>query len=158
MLAGFTFILACQGLQAQQHPPRPVRIDVTTQTLSFGAFYTGVAGGSIIIDPSGVRTSTGGVILLNMGYSFSSALFEVHAHPGTIISILNGPDAVLTGSSGGTMTMHPGASNPVSPFVVTTNFNIPVNLYIGGTLNVGPPASNPPGNYTGTFSITLVQE
>lgn len=142
----------------QQHPPRPVRIDVTAQSLSFGAFYHGATGGTVIVDQFNVRTATGSVVLLNLGIPFSSALFEVHAHPGTIISILNGPDAVLTGSPSGSMTLHIGNSSPASPFVATSNFNVAIQLTIGGTLIVGSPAANPPGTYTGTFNITLVQE
>jgi hypothetical protein len=150
--------LLSQYVSAQPHPPRPVKINPTSQMLSFGAFYQGAAGGSITITPSGTRSASGSVVLLNLGYIYSSALFEVHALPGTVISILNGPDAVLSRAGGGTMTLHIGSSSPASPFVATLNFNVAIQLYIGGTLTVGPPAANPPGSYTGTFNITLVQE
>lgn len=143
---------------AQEPPPRPIRIDPTAQGLSFGAFYHGTAGGTVIIEPSGTRFSTGDVVLLGLGYPFSAALFEVHAHPGTVISILNGPDATLTGTPSGSMTLHIGSSDPASPFVSTVHFNVAIPLYIGGTLTVGNSAANPPGSYTGTFDITLVRE
>lgn len=146
------------SLKAQEPPPRPIRIDPTAQVLGFGAFYEGASGGSVIIDPSGSRSATGDVVLLGLGYPFSPALFEVHAHPGTVISILNGPDAVLTGVPAGSMTLHIGSSQPTSPFVSTVHFSIAIPLYIGGTLTVGSPAANPPGDYTGTFEITLVRE
>jgi hypothetical protein len=145
-------------LKAQEPPPRPIRIDVTAQGLSFGAFYHGAVGGTVVILPSGSRSATGDVVLLGLGYPFSAALFQVHAHPGTVISILNGPDAVLTGIPSGTMTLHIGSSNPSSPFVSNVNFNIGIPLYIGGTLTVGNSGANPPGSYTGTFDITLVRE
>jgi len=145
-------------LKAQEPPPRPIRIDVTAQGLSFGAFYHGAVGGSVVILPSGSRSATGDVVLLGLGFPFSAALFEVHAHPGTVISILNGPDAVLTGIPSGTMTLHIGSSNPSSPFVSNVHFNIAIPLYIGGNLTVGNSAANPPGSYTGTFDITLVRE
>jgi hypothetical protein len=145
-------------LKAQEPPPRPIRIDVTAQGLSFGAFYHGAVGGTVVILPSGSRSATGDVVLLGLGYPFSAALFQVHANPGTVISILNGPDAVLTGIPSGTMTLHIGSSNPSSPFVSNVNFNIGIPLYIGGTLTVGNSAANPPGSYTGTFDITLVRE
>src|SRR5512135_3690086 len=141
-------------LAGQQNPPRPVRIDVTAQSLSFGAFYNGASGGTVIVDQFSVRTATGSVVLLNLGIPFSAVLFEVHAHPGTIISILNGPDAILTGTPSGSMSLHLGNSNPASPFVATSNFNVAIQLTIGGTLTVGPPVANPPGTYTGTFNIT----
>jgi hypothetical protein len=145
-------------LKAQEPPPRPIRIDVTAQGLSFGAFYHGAVGGTVVILPSGSRSATGDVVLLGLGYPFSAALFQVHANRGTVISILNGPDAVLTGIPAGTMTLHIGSSNPSSPFVSNVNFNIAIPLYIGGTLTVGNSAANPPGSYTGTFYITLVRE
>ena len=145
-------------LKAQEPPPRPILIDVTAQGLSFGAFYHGAVGGTVVILPSGSRSVTGDVVLLGLGYPFSAALFQVHANPGTVISILNGPDAVLTGIPSGTMTLHIGGSNPSSPFVSNVNYNIAIPLYIGGTLTVGNSAANPPGSYTGTFDITLVRE
>jgi len=145
------------NLKAQELPPRPIRITATSQYLSFGAFYQGATGGSVIIDPSGSRAATGDVILLGFN-PFSAALFDVHAHPGTVLSILNGPDAILTGIPTGSMTLHVGNSIPASPFVSTVQFNVTIHLYIGGTLTVGSPAANPPGDYSGTFEITLVRE
>jgi hypothetical protein len=143
---------------AQEPPPRPIRINATAQILGFGAFYHGATGGTVIIDPSGVRSSTGDVILVGLGYPYSAALFEVHAHPGTVISILNGPDVFLAGTPSGSMSLHIGSSNPASTFVSNVHFNIAIPLYIGGTLTVGNSAANPPGSYTGTFDITLVRE
>ncbi|HUS86910.1 MAG TPA: DUF4402 domain-containing protein [Bacteroidales bacterium] len=153
-------ILLALSLEAmsQEPPPRPIRIDATAQFLSFGAFYHGAIGGSVIIDPSGSRSSTGDVVLLGLGYPFSAAMFEVHANPGTVISILNGPDVSLPGTPSGSMTLHIGSSSPASPFVSTVLFDVAIPLYIGGTLTVGNSAANPPGSYSGTFDITLVQE
>jgi hypothetical protein len=145
-------------LKAQEPPPRPIRINETAQTLRFGAFYLGASGGTVIIDPSSSRTSTGDVVLLGLGYPFSAALFEVHAHRGTVVGILFGPAVTLTGTPSGSMTLRIDSSNPTSPFVSTVNFNIAIPLYIGGTLTVGNSVANPPGSYTGTFSITIVRE
>ncbi|NSW95840.1 MAG: DUF4402 domain-containing protein, partial [Bacteroidales bacterium] len=59
------FLLLCflsvADANAQEPPPRPIRIDLV-QNLSFGAFYQGPSGGSITIDPTGTRSSTGDVI------------------------------------------------------------------------------------------------
>ena len=145
-------------LKAQEPPPRPIRITATAQGLSFGAFYHGASGGTVVITPAGARSSTGDVVLLSLGFPFSAALFQVRANRGTVISILNGPDAVLSGIPSGTMTLHIGSSNPSSPFVSNVNYNVPILLYIGGTLTVGNSASNPPGSYTGTFDVTIVRE
>jgi hypothetical protein len=149
---------ATSGLKAQEPPPRPIRINATAQGLSFGAFYHGASGGTITINPSGIRTSTGDIVLLNLGFTYTAALFEVHAHPGTVISVVNGLDATLSGTPSGTMTLHIGDSNPASPFVSNVQFNVAIPLYIGGILTVGNSAANPPGSYTGTFEITIVRE
>lgn len=145
-------------LKAQEPPPRPIRIDVTAQGLSFGAFYHGAAGGTITINPAGARSSTGDVVLLGLGYPFSAALFQVRASAGTVIAILNSPDVLIFGIPSGSMNLHIGSSNPTSPFVSTVPYTIPIPLYIGGTLTVGNSAANPPGSYTGTFDITIVRE
>jgi hypothetical protein len=152
ILSGF------KGLIAQEPPPRPIRITPTAQILSFGAFYQGLAGGSVTVLPDNSRLAAGNIVLLGLGYPVSAAMFEVHAHPGTVISILNGPPTLLSGTPAGSMLLTVGGSDPASPFVSTVHFNVPIYLYIGGILTVGSPAANPPGSYTGTFYITLVRE
>lgn len=157
ILLGLIYSLSSE-LKAQEPPPRPIRINATAQGLSFGAFYHGASGGTVVITPAGARSSTGDVVLLSLGIPFSAALFQVHAHRGTVISILNGPDTILSGTPSGTMTLHIGSSNPSSPFVSTVNFNVAIPLYIGGILTVGNSAANPPGSYTGSFDVTIVRE
>jgi hypothetical protein len=140
---------------AQEHPPRPMQVS-TTQNLSFGAFIQGTLGGKVIIDPQGSRTVTGDLIPANMGYSYYPAIFQVDAIPGSIISIVFGPDAILNGNNGGTLTLHVDTSLPSSPFINSTNATTQVR--IGGTLNVSNSIANPAGNYIGSFSITFVQQ
>jgi hypothetical protein len=129
-----------------------------SQNLSFGAFYQGNSGGSVIISTSGARSSTGDVVLLNMGYSFSSVLYDVVANPGTLVTISNGANATLAGSNGGSMTLIIGGASPTSPFIITTTPPTSTQVSIGGTLNVGNPAANPPGIYSGTFNVTFIQQ
>jgi hypothetical protein len=159
----FPFVLLISFLSTieifgQEPPPRPITITVSPQGLSFGAFTHGALGGSVIIDPDGTRTSTGDVVLLNLGFTYTSALYEIDANPGTVISVLYGPGTTLAGSGGGTMVLTIGSSLPASPFVTTAVPPAKTSFYLGGTLSVGNPASNPPGNYTGTFLITFNQE
>lgn len=157
MITG-TILALTQSAFAQEPPPRPIRINPTAQILSFGAFYHGSSGGTVTIDPSGSRTATGDVVLLGMGYSYSPAMFEVHAHRGTVISILAGPPVNLPGSNGGSIQLVIGSTIPGPTFVSTVNFNVAIPLYVGGTISAGSPAANPPGTYSGTFNITLVRE
>lgn len=159
VLWSFLCIMATSIIHGQELPPRPITVTVSlSQNLNFGAFYHGTIGGSVIIYESGARSSTGDIVLLTMGYSFSTGLYDVVANPGTVVSILNGPDAILTGSNGGTMILQLGETNPSSPFIITTMPPSATQLRIGGTLIVGNPLLNPAGNYGGTFDITLVQE
>jgi hypothetical protein len=148
-----------QGVPTDSLPGDPANISVyTVQNMHFGAFSQGAIGGSIILSPLGTRTATGDIVLLNMGTAYYQAIFEVEAIVGTVISILNGPNATLTGSNGGTMSMSIGSSSPGSPFVNVLQPPNRTPVYIGGTLIVGSPAANPPGTYSGTFYITFNQE
>ncbi len=142
----------------QEPPPRPVVVTVTAQTLSFGAFTHGASGGTVTISSGGIRTATGDIILLGLGYPYSTTLYEIVANPGTIISILNGPDVVLPGSNGGSITLSIGNSDPASPFVTTVVPPLSTYLNIGGTITVGNSAANPPGSFSGTYDITFIQE
>lgn len=144
---------------AQVQPPRPLSVFVNpAQPLSFGAFYQGPIGGSVTVSPTGSRSSTGDVVQAGFGYTFSPAMFEVEGLPGTIVSILNGPDVTLTGSNGGSLLLHIGASGPSNPFILTTTPPSRTVVNIGGTLTVGAPAANPPGSYNGTFTITFIEQ
>lgn len=146
-----------QEIMAQEPPPRPVDITVVQQ-LGFGAFAHGAVGGIVTVSSTGSRSASGDIILLNMGYFFSAAVFKLSANQGTVISLLTGPDVVLPGSNGGSVKLHIENSNPVSPFIITADPPASTQLSIGGKLIVGNSSSNPPGNYSGTFNITLIQE
>jgi len=140
---------------AQEEPPKPIKVTASlVQNLNFGTFcYGNGSGTSVIIYPEGSRSFTGNIILISS--SFSAALYNVEAIPGTLITIVNGPDAILTGSNGGSMTLRIGNSYPQSPFIAT---GANTSVTIGGTLIVGTSAANPPGIYGGTFSVTFIQE
>jgi hypothetical protein len=131
----------------------------TIQNLSFGAFSQGASGGSITVLNTGITTTSGTVMTVNLGGNHlpAQAIFEIEAPRGTIISISNGPDALLKGSNGGTMSLQLGVSDPATPFNVT-NPSGRTLINLGGKLTIGVPASNPPGTYNGTFYITFHNE
>lgn len=146
-------------LKAQEQPPRPVIITANpSQPLAFGAFSPGASGGTVTVSPGGTRTAGGSVVLLSLGYAYTPAMFYIRANPGTVLSVLVPPPAILTGSGGGTLTLQVNGSLPASPFVTTLPWPQQTTLLIGGTLTIGNIASNPPGTYTGTYSITLIRE
>lgn len=150
-------LIVSQEVKAQEPPPRPISVTWTGQNLSFGAFYQGASGGSVIINSAGGRSFSGDVVLLNMGYLFTTALFNVVANPGTVISLLK-PTSTLTDGSGHSLTLTIDETYPVSPFVTTLPLTSVTPVNIGGILYVGSSAANPPGNYTGTFDMTFIQE
>jgi hypothetical protein len=156
LLTVVSLMFFSKEINGQEPPPRPIEVTVTSQELSFGAFTYATITGTVTVTPTGSRSGSG-VVLLNIGTP-AAALFNIVANTGTLITILNGPDATLTGSSGGTMTLQIGTSDPASPFVTTNIYPDPTLLYIGGTLTVGNSVTSPPGNYSGTFDLTFSQD
>jgi len=151
-------LLIYVSVSAQEMPPRPITVTViTSQNLSFGNFAQGALGGTVSVSSSGMRSWSGNIVLLNGG-SVSPALFDVVANPGTLITIVNGSDVSLNGNNGGTLTLHIGTSSTGSPFITAAARPSPTHVYIGGTLTVGNPGANPPGDYSGTFQVTFVQQ
>jgi len=157
---GVMILFCCQlKVNAQAPPPRPFTVTANPSLgLRFGAFYVTSSGGTVVIDAYGSRTSTGGVVLASLGFGYGAANFEIQANPGTIISIMNGPDATLTGSAGGTLTVHLGACSPSSPFITSVTWPSYTSVNIGGTLTVGSSSANPTGTYSGSINVTFVRE
>jgi len=147
-------------INAQPLPPRPVVITVNhSQPLAFGAFIPGAAGGTVTVSPDGsTRSSTGTVILVNMGFIYTPAMFYVRANPGTVISLLSGPPSIISGSNGGTLSLQTDDTFPASPLVTQVPYQQQTIVLVGGTLIVGNIGSNPPGSYSGTIDVTFVQE
>ena len=128
------------------------------QNFNFGSFYQGSSGGTVDISAGGTRSASGDIILINSGFSYSQAVFEIEAPEGSIISIVQGADITLSGSNGGTITLQVGNSDPASPFVTTAIVPARTLVQIGGKLLIGSSSTSPPGNYNGSFSITFHQE
>lgn len=140
-------------------PKDPGRISVySIQNLNFGSIYQGSSGGTVIVSPNGARSVTGSVVAINQGSAVFPAIFELEAPAGVLITIQNGADVPLAGSNGGTMSLHLGTSNPVSPFTSMVAPPGRMQVTIGGTLTVGNSTTSKPGNYNGTFSIIFFQQ
>lgn len=139
-------------------PPRPIKVNVTSQNLSFGAFTFGAFGGTVTVSEAGVRSATGDVILLGLGYMSTSCMILIEANPGTIISMIYSNVGPLTNGTGGSMALQIIGSSPQPPFVTEAIPPLTTPLYIGGRLTVGNAVTNPPGSYNGTFDIVFNQE
>ena len=164
MLMGLLLLCSSLITDAQEPPPRPITVSVNpAQGLMFGAFFQGLAGGTVVLSPDGSRSVSGDLVQANLGVPFSPAIFEVDANPGTVIAIMNGPDVPLTGSNGGSLSLHIGSAsigsqNNVTQFVSTIIPPAQTQVRIGGTLTVGDKLHNPAGQYSGTFSVIFIQQ
>jgi len=154
LLVGFSEVLYSQSTPFP--PPRQIEV-FATQPLSFGDFFTGSSGGTVIVSPSGARTATGTVMLAS-GFG-EQAIFEVSLLPGRQVSIMLGPTAVLTRVGGSEqMTVTIGPTDKGTSFVTNAGHPFRNPVQVGGTLNVGSMASNPAGQYVGFITVTFIQE
>jgi len=144
---------------AQENPPIPIQVEVrTARYLNFGTFTVGVSGGTVIVSPDGLRNPTGDVVLLNLGPTVTSALFEVTANPGTLVTISHPPSFMLTGTSGDQIVLKDLTYNENKTFITTAQSTSINEIKIGGTLQLGTINSNRAGSYSGTIDITFIQQ
>jgi hypothetical protein len=161
VIFGLIFTLFNFTSKAQENPPIPVQVKVNTaQNLNFGSFTTGINGGTVTVTSGSNRIlPTGDIVLLNMGQPVSAALFDVTANPGTIIQIQPQSSISLTGSNGGSITLNIDSYSTGQTFITTANPPFDTNpVFVGGTLTVGNSTISPPGQYTGDFTLTFIQE
>jgi hypothetical protein len=135
-----------------------------TRGLDFGRFVAG-SGGTIILSPSGLRSRTGGVILLNSPNAsqaaFSASQTTLDAGRGS----LRAPAAtaattavIVSVPANGATHLTNGANSMAVGDFVTPDALLAVgsggaSLAVGATLVVAP--NQPPGNYSGTFSVIV---
>lgn len=157
-VAFFLFIITMSSLSLPvygqpEHPPRPVSIVVSViQYLNFGSFYHYGTGGSVTINSTGSRSLSGDVVPFTG--SFSAGLVTISGNKGTVVSLIIAPATLNMGLN--FMRLDDFTTDPVS-VILTADSPATTSVSIGGTLYVGE-SSNPPGNYSGIFSITVMQE
>ncbi len=159
VIFGLIFTLFSFYAKAQENPPIPVQVQVSTaQFLNFGDFIVGSGIGTVTINSNGSRSNTGDTYLLNIGATPSAALFDVTANPGTIIQIQPQSSITLDGSNGGSMTLNIDGYSTGQTFISTASPPSVNSVYVGGTLTSGGSSANPPGQYTGNFTLTFIQQ
>jgi len=146
------FVIFCQ-----ERPPKPITITVSAQQhLEFGTVIQTGTSGTVYISKSGSRSVSGSVYEKSSIYT--PALFIVTALPGTLITI-----STITSS---------GLKNGLNTLPLAFDINLDTStgsqficgmtgstsVYVGGTLTVNSLIANPAGPYTGTFTITFIQQ
>lgn len=133
---------------------------VKTDDLDFGSLIGGTAGGTVTINPvTNARTTTGGVTPAGSGAH--RAAFQ--GTGGILFITVTGSNSVtLTRTGGGAapmtatltraMTTSGGGITLLGPSVTLLPSGVQT-YYVGGTLTV--PANQPPGDYSGTFQLTV---
>lgn len=123
------------------------------RSLDFGRFVAGT-GGTVTVSPLGVRSRTGGVILLNSPNAGQAGFNVGKSDSG------NGDKAIIISvPSNGSTRLDSGAhSMAVDSFVnnPASLVSVPVGgtpLSVGATLVVAP--NQPAGTYTGSFALTV---
>jgi hypothetical protein len=124
-----------------------------TRGLDFGRFVA-ATGGTVIVNPTGGRSWTGGVILLNSPTA-NPATFTVSkggnggGGKAIIISLpANGSTRLTSGSN--SMAVNAFTSSPATLTVLTSTGTM---LSVGASLTVA--ANQPPGSYSGSFPLIV---
>jgi hypothetical protein len=157
-LLAFVLVLTPCAASAQQ-----VALS-NTRGLDFGRFVAG-SGGTIVLSPSGLRSRTGGVILLNSPSAGQAAFSATQStldtgrgRPGTTAATATSTAVIVSVPANGATYLTSGANSMAVGDFVTQDALLAVgsggaSLAVGATLVVAP--NQPPGNYSGTFSVIV---
>lgn len=132
---------------------------ISVENLDFGRVIRGTTAGTVTIAPTGVRTSTGGITLIDTG--FQAARFAGMGSNNQRVDVSLGANSILITGPGAPMRVRTFVIGSTPTAVLTTTprrFRItsPSGIFVfpvGATLEVG--ANQTPGTYTGTWTITL---
>lgn len=143
-------LAASAGAPAEAVVVSPLAL-VNTEDLDFGTIVRGATAGTVTINANtGARTVTGGAVAA--GGTPRRAEFVGVGRPGILSFVSVGPAPTLSNGTGGTMAttlaIEGGGGLILFPGAGVQTFRV------GGTLSVG--ANQQEGNYTGTFTMTVV--
>ncbi len=122
------------------------------QDLNFGGIIpSAIISGTMDLSPSGVVSTTGGVTS-RPSSGYTPAAYTISGVPGASFSVTLAPSIVTLYSARGSLTVGDFVrSGPTT--VLLDNNNGLAYFFIGATLFVN--AGQLPGNYTGTFDVTV---
>ena len=129
---------------------------LNTAPLDFGGIIP-VGGGTVTINAqTGARTSTGVVLA---GGTPSNARFISTGTPNRVVTIALSPSPIVITNGAASMSINQlrvsvngGGQQPFGPNANLGPLGV-INYHIGGRLNVAP--NQAPGQYTGSFSLTM---
>lgn len=141
-------------------PPSPTNCDANlvisqTQGLHFGSFSvtTGGGGGTIVIDPTGLRSTPSPGITLISTDAGNAATFSMTTTPYNC----NGRALATVSAVSASGLTGPGTSMALDTFVMIPAaggaFDSAVPLQLGATLHVAD--GQTPGNYSGVYTLTV---
>ncbi|MEN8169275.1 MAG: DUF4402 domain-containing protein [Pseudomonadota bacterium] len=126
-------------------------ISVATRNgLGFGDISSSAVAGTVIMTPSGSRSTTGGTTI-NSAIAGSAAAFDIAGDANASYSITLPASVVLSDASSNIMVVDNYTSSPTLGGVLDGSGQ--QTLYVGATLNVG--SNQPFGAYTGLISVTV---
>lgn len=133
------------------HAANKVGVVTNTRGLSFGRFAANT-GGNIILTTAGVRSKTGGVILMSGGTITSASYSLTETGTGKAlawgnITLPTTPVPITSGAN--SMSLTAFTSDPAGT-VLGTGRTV---VLVGATLAVA--SNQAPGNYTGSFNVTV---
>ena len=123
--------------------------------LNFGSMSAGAAGGTVVINTAGARSTTGSVVGVTGAGLISQGVFYVNGSTGLPIDITVTSPAFTLTNGGDTMTVNnfnllTNAGGNSGTITLAAN---PTTFPIGATLNVGP--AQAAGTYTGSYTINV---
>ncbi len=119
--------------------------------MAFGKFIAG-NGGTISMATNGARTAGGAVTLFNQGSTSNAASFAVTGEGAYTYAITLPANSTVNVSDGASHTMGVSSfvSNPSGTGILTAGAQ---TLLVGATLTAS--SGQAPGNYTGSFNVTV---
>lgn len=130
----------------------PIAISKTTD-MNFGTLASGSTLGTVVLDNSNGRTSTGGVTLSTSGTSSASAVFSITGQANSAFAITLPTTVSLSDGEAtpSTMSVDTFTSNPATTGTLDVGGTATIN--VGATLNVT--ANQIAGTYTNASDLAV---
>ncbi|MHB8914705.1 MAG: DUF4402 domain-containing protein [Thiobacillus sp.] len=146
---GILLAIACAATAASVSWGAVIAIS-NTGSLAFGKFVAG-SGGTVVVSANGVRSASGGVMLVPSGAGVA-AQFAVSGDPNLTYAIslpANGMVSLTSGAN--SMAVNSFTSSPSLTGTLSAGGTQTVS--VGATLSVG--SNQAIGNYSGSFDVTV---